>query len=156
MDLKTITVGKQLRADAAASYARMRAAGMPSGVTSAYRSAERQQELYEAYKAGKGNYAVTPDKSNHVKGIALDLPVAAANWVRTHGKRFGWSPVKNEKWHFDYNAKNDVVHAELVRKHRAAAQRKVKAIQRTLGVPATGHGDSKTQAAWDKLTAAAK
>lgn len=168
MALTYITPTKRLRPDAAASYKRMRADGMPSGVTSAHRSSAYQFRLWNAYRAGKGNFALHPDKSNHVKGIALDLPLEAREWIRRHGAKYGWTRVANEPWHFDYNPSTDAVAFELRRiaaakaaaitnaKTRAAARVKVAAIQKILGTTPDGIPGTNTQAAWDRLTRAAK
>jgi len=46
--------------------------GRPVNVTSGTRTAEKQAELYAAYKAGRGNPANPPGKSNHETGNAID------------------------------------------------------------------------------------
>lgn len=101
--------GKWLDAPAAASYARMRAVGMPPGITSAGRDAAEQQRLRDLYLAGKGNYALPPEKSLHVAGLAVDLPgnindpATPRGWIRAHGFDHGWTAVANEPWHHEYN-----------------------------------------------------
>lgn len=113
MDVVSIGSGHKLRADAAASYQRMRAAGMPAGVTSSYRTPAEQQALRDAWVAhvnGTGpqaNYALPPDESDHVRGTALDLPWGARVWVEQHGQAHGWHGVTNEKWHKAYNPTTD-------------------------------------------------
>lgn len=108
MSTATIGAGMWLEAGAAASYARMRAAGMPAGVTSAGRTAAEQQHLRDLYLAGQGSYALPPAESRHVAGLALDLPGHIADpstprgWIRAHGFEHGWSPVANEPWHHEY------------------------------------------------------
>lgn len=104
MKLITIAPGRQLEELAAYSYMRCLIAGIPEGVTSAYRTPEQQQALVDRYNAGTGNYALPPSESEHVKGRALDLPwgAGAREWMRAHGAEHGWFPVTNEKHHFNY------------------------------------------------------
>ena len=180
MALSFITPTKRLRPDAAGSYKRMRAAGMPAGITSAHRSSAAQQKLRDAYLNGHGNYALPPADSNHVKGTAIDVPVPVANWLRNNGVKYGWTPVTNERWHFDYNPDRDQVaidariaaarakaaaaakaRAQAAAKTRAQAVKDLKAVQTILkryGYTGAIDGDDgpKTQTAWDKLTAATK
>lgn len=105
LTLVTIAPGYQLEARAAASYARMRAAGCPPGITSAYRSSTLQAHLRREYLAGRGNYALPPGRSLHELGTALDLPEPARAWARTHGRAYGWVRDINpaEPWHLEYN-----------------------------------------------------
>lgn len=124
---KTIinTKGQWLRSDAAASYKRMLAAGMPEGGISgmgAGRTHEDQERLYAAYKAG-GNLAAPPGKSNHETGTALDISrgTAAQAWAANGGvllkvklnekiraNDFGWfRTVPSEAWHFKYVPEKD-------------------------------------------------
>lgn len=114
MALSKITSQHRLRLDAALSYLRMRRDGMPAGVTSAHRPEDEQQDLYDKWRSGNGNFALPPGESNHVKGIALDLPVAARAWVKEHGRKYGWTPVTNEPWHFDYNPALDQTAQEAI------------------------------------------
>lgn len=170
LSLSNISPTKRLRTDAAQSYARMRKAGLPSGITSAYRSWAAQQKLRDAYLRGKGNYAAKPEDSNHVKGTAVDVPVKAANWIRHHGAKYGWTPVANERWHFDYTPSKDAIGIAAAReaaakkaaaeaKARAAAAAKkrakaiadMKAIQKILGVTQDGVPGPKTEGAWEAL-----
>lgn len=112
-------VGKAtLEAAAAASYARMLAAGMPeTGYVNSFRSRAEQQRLYDLYRAGKGNLAAKPGTSNHEKGTAFDASTGSAmqRWL-THGdthdrvgskparaNAYGWvRDVSSEPWHFHY------------------------------------------------------
>ncbi len=52
-----------------------------------------------------GRYVLPPEKSMHVKGIAVDIqPLASAAWVETNGGALGWCRrYDNEKWHFEYD-----------------------------------------------------
>ena len=122
---QTITTdGKWLRADAAASYARMRAAGMPAGgVAAAGRTWAQQAYLYALWKAGVGNLAAEPGTSLHETGLALDMTrgTPAQVWMTAGGdpwhvtptgsiraNEYGWSrTVPSEPWHFSYNPAKD-------------------------------------------------
>ena len=100
---------------AAASYARMRAAGMPAGgITDAGRTFAEQAAMYALYLAGKLKAtAAVPGTSKHEKGNALDLAGDAQSWVRANGARFGWliDRVPNEPWHMEYVAARDTAAA---------------------------------------------
>ncbi|GEL95350.1 M15 family metallopeptidase [Cellulomonas composti] len=130
MDTATITPGHWLRADAAASYARMRAAGMPAGITSAGRTYAEQvaifTSLYSQVNTGRDyqrwdgrdwwrkndggtGYAAPPGTSTHETGVSLDLPEPARAWVRAHGVAYGWrhDTVRGEPWHMTYYPGDD-------------------------------------------------
>lgn len=81
-----------LRGDAAASYLRMRAAGMPKGgIQVFHRSLAKQKELYKRYKAGRGPVAAPPNpNAPHVKGVAMDAQTAAANGSYSPGGAHKW------------------------------------------------------------------
>lgn len=160
MALSLITPTKRLEPGAAASWKRMQKAGMPwSRLESAHRSAASQQRLYDLWRAGKGNYALPPSKSNHVKGIAVDSHDKQQAWLDKYGERYGWTQAPNERWHFDYSPAKD---RELARiKARAAAlkrlaelnaaRKKLAAIQKILGTTADGIPGPKTGRAWADL-----
>lgn len=108
----SIGSGHWLDDAAAASYARMRDAGCPAGITSAGRTRAQQQALYDKWKAGllPGTPSVAkPGTSRHETGLALDLPGGARAWVKAHGKAYGWISdlVKSEPWHFEYHPGRD-------------------------------------------------
>lgn len=136
MTLVDIGGGKQLEPQAAASYARARAAGMPAGgINSAYRDPDEQRRLFlERYQTTKVAYAPgrydrrvyagkaywrkpgraavgVPGTSNHERGTALDVDTSSAAyaWLRAHGARYGWiaDRVPNEPWHFEYDPHSD-------------------------------------------------
>ena len=143
MALSFITLTKRLRSDAAASYKRARAAGMPSTrLESAWRSEATQQKLYEAYRdyvncvGPYANYALRPDLSNHVKGIAVDSHGSQQEWLRARGVQYGWTQDANEPWHFDYDRNNDAVLGVLIRRaaRRKIAADRVAVIKKTLGI----------------------
>ena len=118
--------GQWLRSDAAASYARMLAAGMPEGGISslgAGRTYDEQKALYKAYVSGHGNLAAPPGKSKHETGCALDISrgTPAHTWATQGGIRlqtkltekikaneFGWyRTVPTEAWHLQYIPEKD-------------------------------------------------
>lgn len=111
MLVTTIAIGHWLDAPAAASYQRMRQAGMPAGgITDAGRTNAEQWDLWRAYLAGKLKAtAAYPGTSKHETGRALDLTGAALAWARAYGRDFGWIPdlVPHEPWHLEYRANRD-------------------------------------------------
>ncbi len=135
--LVTLPGGGKLRGDAAASYLRMRADGMPAGgVDVFYRSLAKQTELYHLFLEGKGNLAAKPSpNAPHVRGMAMDLhtggkgpysPSEAHVWLTKggHGElkpqpgeqlrshTYGWRrTVPSERWHFGYSAEGDTKRA---------------------------------------------
>jgi hypothetical protein len=105
--------GEALRHDAAASYRRARAAGMPAGITSSYRTRAQQQPLYARYvndlRTGRkpARLAAKPGQSPHGEGLALDLRPAPELWLRAHPE-YGWRfTIKSEKWHAEYDPARD-------------------------------------------------
>lgn len=75
----------------------------------AWRSFEKQQELYNCYKkenCNHGNLAAVPGTSNHGWGIASDLSynnsAAAIEWAHNNAKNYGLTfPLSNENWHIE-------------------------------------------------------
>jgi len=115
MLLLTLAGGKQLRTDAGMSYNRAGAAGLPPGITSAWRDPVWQNFLRNQYLAGVPgfNFALPPEDSKHTVGLAIDLPgnvedtTTPRGWMFVHGPKFGWFPIPNEDWHFEYHADQD-------------------------------------------------
>lgn len=116
--------GRWLRDDAAASYLRMIADGMPKGgIAAAGRTYAEQARLYKLYKAGKGNLAARPGTSKHESGLALDItrrtpaqlwatqggdPMARKAGEQIRANDYGWlRTVPSEAWHFSYDPKRD-------------------------------------------------
>lgn len=155
--LKTIAPNRQLRADAADSYNRMRHYGLPSGgVNSAYRSIASQDAIFRArYKKVNhktniyydGSYWVhvsglpvaVPGKSPHNKGLAMDIARGGAQekWLMSHGAKNGWSrPLPNtDPVHWEYTPSKDSV------------LKKLKAAQKAVRTGQTGIVDSATNKA---------
>ena len=104
-----------LRSDVLAAWRELRAAAEQDGermcVNDGKRSrAQQQAEFDEAVeKFGTpelaADYVLPPEKSNHVKGFAVDVqPWSAAEWVADNGTEHGWCRrYENEYWHFEYN-----------------------------------------------------
>ncbi|GAA1494964.1 M15 family metallopeptidase [Curtobacterium herbarum] len=121
--VSTLGLGNQyLLSGAAASYRAMntafkKALDKPLTMAEAYRSLERQQYLYDGWKAGKPgfNEAATPGTSIHGLGLAVDFSAgvdsygtSAKNWMNANGPKFGWQPkgdgfASREPWHFEYD-----------------------------------------------------
>jgi LAS superfamily LD-carboxypeptidase LdcB len=101
-----------MRADAAIAFLRMHAAAAAVGVglqvNSAWRSMEKQRELYASYVAGAGALASKPGYSNHQGGIAVDIQTggtgtAVYRWLEQNAARFGFKrTVVSEPWHWEY------------------------------------------------------
>lgn len=104
-----------LRPDVGAAFQRLRAAANAQGVRMCVNDgkrskAQQQHEFDEAVrKFGTAElaarYVLPPEKSNHVKGIAVDIqPLSSAAWIEQNGRELGWCRrYDNEKWHFEYN-----------------------------------------------------
>lgn len=156
--MKTRTIdsaGHWLRAGAAASYARMLAAGMPAGgIASAGRTHAEQAALYRAYRNGTGNLAARPGTSRHESGRALDITrgTKAHTWATAGGKPlkvrsseeiranlFGWyRTVPSEAWHFGYYPAKDPLHNGLPTIRRGSHGPAVMILQHTIGVTVDG------------------
>jgi len=105
-----------LRRDVSAAFTKLRteagAQGVQLCVQDGKRSVAQQEREFAAAVRKFGNeelaskYVLPPDKSMHVKGIAVDVqPLASAGWVTEHGRALGWCRrYENEPWHFEYNA----------------------------------------------------
>jgi len=94
------------------AFAAARAAGLVPQVRSAWRSREYQQVLFDravttyGSRAEAGRWVLTPLRSAHVKGYAVDVhPAAVATWLEEHGSAYGLCRTyDNEWWHFEYVA----------------------------------------------------
>ncbi|WP_199425087.1 M15 family metallopeptidase [Actinotalea solisilvae] len=113
--------GMYLRCDAADAFDRLAAAyradtGRDLRITSAYRTYERQVTI----KALRGGLAAAPGRSNHGRGIAVDLADMGALgrfdapgylWMKAHAGEFGWAHPRVmepggggplEPWHWEF------------------------------------------------------
>jgi len=86
--------------------------GVSLVITSAFRSLERQEILFQREVQKRGSeseaakWVLPPHSSNHPKGLALDVnyPIdpSGAMWLDHNGWRFGLCRVyANEWWHFE-------------------------------------------------------
>jgi hypothetical protein len=92
---------------AAASWLRMRDAGMPHNVNDTYRDLARQRAYYENPPNGAG-LAAKPGTSWHGEGLAVDADGACLTWLAAHGRPHGWvRTIAAETWHFEYMADQD-------------------------------------------------
>lgn len=104
-----------LRDDVAAAWQRLRdkaaAANVKLCVQDGKRSVGQQErEFADAVRRFgtrelAAKYVLPPEKSMHVKGIAVDIqPIASAVWVERNGREVGWCRrYANEQWHFEYD-----------------------------------------------------
>jgi hypothetical protein len=98
-----------LRQRLAKATAAAEADGVRVSITSARRSAAKQQQLFDKAVAKYGSYraasrwVLPPADSAHVKGRAVDLgPKAAMDWMDENGWRYGiCRRYDNEPWHFE-------------------------------------------------------
>jgi D-alanyl-D-alanine carboxypeptidase len=100
---------REMRARLRRALAAARDAGVELTVTSGWRSAERQQRLFDQAVARYGSrdkasrWVLPPADSEHVKGRAVDVggPAGMA-WLEENGWRFGLCRrYDNEPWHFE-------------------------------------------------------
>lgn len=129
--VKVDAAGHWMRADAAASYLRMLAAGMPAGGIDVFgRTLAQQADLYaRARERGVTTAPPTPN-APHVRGVAFDshtttggryTPSPAHVWlteggngakrvagesIRANGYGF-YRTVPGERWHFAYDPTRD-------------------------------------------------
>jgi D-alanyl-D-alanine carboxypeptidase len=108
--LAGLTAGTR-RAYLAAQHA-MAAQGLTLSLTSGYRSADEQAELYRQAIAKYGSpeaariWVLPPSESQHVRGVAVDVaPREAARWLDDRGAGYGLCRTMEwEWWHFEYRA----------------------------------------------------
>lgn len=104
-----------LRQDVLEAWNRLRAKAEEQGVRLCVQDGKRsvgqqQREWTEAVQRFGSpdlarKYVLPPEKSMHVKGIAVDVqPLASAGWVEHNGGTLGWCRrYQNEAWHFEYD-----------------------------------------------------
>lgn len=81
-------------------------------ITSGFRTAAEQQSLLDAEVAKRASleqalrWVFTPERSMHVRGLAVDVgDRAAADWLDAEGARFGLCrTLAWEWWHFEWRA----------------------------------------------------
>lgn len=110
--VKLVTVGwVDLELRTARSFEAMRRAAAADGIElvarSGFRSHEQQTWLYEQWKAGLGNRAARPGRSNHQNGRAVDLVIEAPEtyaWLLDNARAFGFEKtVRDEPWHWEHS-----------------------------------------------------
>jgi LAS superfamily LD-carboxypeptidase LdcB len=97
VELETARAFLAMRDDAAAD-------GIDLHIRSGWRSHERQEWLYQAWRMGLGNKAARPGYSNHQAGRALDIYLDAPTyeWLKKHARRYGFRrTVSDEPWHWE-------------------------------------------------------
>lgn len=100
---------------AAAAWEEMRAAAAIDGVDlkaiDTYRSYEVQQGAYHAHLRGeKAANVLPPGESEHGNGLAVDVTNGSLigvgdreyTWLRTNAAQYGWYPISNESWHWEF------------------------------------------------------
>ncbi len=100
---------------AAAAWESMRAAAAAEGVQlyaiDTYRSWESQDRAHQAFLRGEKHANVlAPGRSQHGNGLAVDLTNGSLlgpgdrewEWMQANGRRFGWHPISNESWHWEF------------------------------------------------------
>lgn len=176
MTTKIDAAGNWLADDAAASYLRMLAAGMPAGGVDVFgRTLAEQWAVYRAYLKGGPLAAYPRATAPHVRGQAIDLhtttagkyaPSAAHVWLTEGGDgsskpksgeklrahEYGWyRTVPSERWHFAYDPARDKHRPVVLKLGSTGAV--VNLVQLRLGVTPTGFYGTKTRAAvkaWQK------
>jgi zinc D-Ala-D-Ala carboxypeptidase len=100
---------------AASAWEQMRAAAAADGIdlraVDLYRSWDVQESAYRAYQSGaKDEYVLAPGSSQHGIGLAVDVTNGSIievgdrehAWLRDNASRFGWYPISNESWHWEF------------------------------------------------------
>lgn len=114
--LVRIKGGHLLHHAAARAFQRMSTAAAGAGislwVTSGYRSRAEQRWLYDRYRKGLGPQAARPGRSNHQRGLALDLVVGdlttpTYEWLAANACSYGFKrTVRSEPWHWEYRPRS--------------------------------------------------
>jgi hypothetical protein len=112
-ELSPIGDGYYLARQAASAFNAMSAEsrrrwGRSITVVSAYRTYDKQVQLWNLYRSGRGNLAAYPGSSNHGWGLAIDLSSQWCRWAvdqigRTYGFSKACSDAQSEWWHIKYN-----------------------------------------------------
>jgi hypothetical protein len=122
--------GFTLNRHAADSFVQMRAAAAADGVDLVIGAASRTPERAAANAARAGNPQAVGRFSSHILGLAVDLNLSYGNvqylemqtrpmqnvvdmrespahkWMFLRGASYGWYPLQNEPWHWEYNPDN--------------------------------------------------
>jgi hypothetical protein len=117
--------GRQLLDTALASFLRMREAALADGVALVVHAGWREADAAAAAFARSGNSSAVASYSAHMLGLAMDLRMnvpgasevtttpmgdvvemrrsEAHRWIFLRGAAYGWYPLQNEPWHWEYN-----------------------------------------------------
>lgn len=99
VEVRTARVFLDMRARAASE-------GVDLRLESGFRTVAQQRALFRAWRAGRGNPAAPPGRSNHQSGRALDIVTStpgARAWLEANAASFGFrQTVANEPWHWEY------------------------------------------------------
>ncbi len=100
---------------AASAWEEMRSAAAADGIdlqaTDMYRSWESQNNAYLAHLRGdKVANVLPPGTSEHGNGLAVDVTNGHIigvgdkeyTWLRTNAAQYGWYPISNESWHWEF------------------------------------------------------
>ncbi len=100
---------------AAGAWEAMRSAALADGIdlrfVDTYRSWDAQNAARQRYLAGDKQEAVLPaGTSRHGLGLAVDLtnggligpPDRDWQWMQSNAAAYGWYPISNESWHWEY------------------------------------------------------
>lgn len=100
---------------AASAWEEMRQAAAIDGIDlkaiDTYRSWETQNNAYQAHLRGdKTANVLPPGQSEHGNGLAVDMTNGHLigvgdpeyTWMRTKGASYGWHPISNESWHWEF------------------------------------------------------
>lgn len=87
-------------------------ANLQISINSAFRTFQKQAQLFASYKAGRGNKAAPAGASNHQHGQAFDLNTRhnvtdgsdkIYEWLKRNAPKHGFvRAVSNETWHWEY------------------------------------------------------
>ena len=93
----------------------MRSAAQADGVdlrfVDSYRNWDVQNAARQRYLSGEKAESVLPaGSSQHGLGLAVDLTDGGLigpgdpewRWMQTNGASYGWFPISNESWHWEY------------------------------------------------------
>ncbi|MCP3973083.1 MAG: hypothetical protein GY720_01165 [bacterium] len=105
----------KLLAPAAEAWDLMRAAAERDGIKleaiDTYRTWESQDRAHKAHLAGeKKANVLPPGTSRHGAGLAVDVTNGHIidrsdrewQWLQANGRAFGWHPISNETWHWEF------------------------------------------------------
>lgn len=112
-ETRPAAVNPQMKNRFLVAKAAARKKGYVLGITSGWRSLEKQQALFDRAVRRNGSVAeatkwvLPPEKSNHPWGLALDVNYGSGSrkatyWLEKNGYKFGLCRrYKNEWWHFE-------------------------------------------------------